>query len=201
MDGIVHTYKAHFVAKGFTQTYGVDYEETFSPIGDIRAIRILIVIVAFYDYEIWQMDVKTAFLNGYLDEDIYMHQEAGIKDLMRKSKSLVLLNMDKILKRYRMDNSKRGNISMQERLDLNKTQEGYVFILNRGAVDWKNSKQSTTAMSTIEAKYIAASEDAMEAIWIRKFISGLGIVPTINEPIKMFCDNPATLLIDNELGV
>ncbi|GJR68472.1 retrovirus-related pol polyprotein from transposon TNT 1-94 [Tanacetum coccineum] len=52
MDGIVHTYKARLVAKGFTQTYRVDYEETFSPVADIRAIRILIAITAFYDYEI-----------------------------------------------------------------------------------------------------------------------------------------------------
>ncbi|GKF00464.1 retrotransposon protein, putative, ty1-copia subclass, partial [Tanacetum coccineum] len=74
MNGNVHTYKARLVAKGFTQTYGVDYEETFSPVANIRAIRILIAITAFYDYEIWKMDVKTAFLNGYLDEDIYMVQ-------------------------------------------------------------------------------------------------------------------------------
>ncbi|GJX28056.1 retrotransposon protein, putative, ty1-copia subclass [Tanacetum coccineum] len=67
----------HLVAKGFTQTYEVDYEETFSPVTDIRAIRILIAIAAFYDYEIWKMDVKTAFLNGYLDEDIYMVQPEG----------------------------------------------------------------------------------------------------------------------------
>ncbi|GJS58859.1 hypothetical protein Tco_0653643 [Tanacetum coccineum] len=59
MDGAVHTYKARLVAKGFTQTYRVDYEETFSRVADIRAIRILIAIAAFYDYEIWQMDVKT----------------------------------------------------------------------------------------------------------------------------------------------
>ncbi|GKD87426.1 retrotransposon protein, putative, ty1-copia subclass [Tanacetum coccineum] len=72
MDGIVHTYKARLVAKGYTQLYRVDYEETFLPVADIRAIRILIAITTFYDYEIWQMDVKTAFLNGYLDEDIYM---------------------------------------------------------------------------------------------------------------------------------
>nr|GEW70822.1 retrovirus-related Pol polyprotein from transposon TNT 1-94 [Tanacetum cinerariifolium] len=77
MDGIVHTYKARLVAKGYTQLYGVDYEEMFSPVADIRAIRILIYIAAYYDYEIWQMDVKTAFLNGYLDEDIYMAKEAG----------------------------------------------------------------------------------------------------------------------------
>ncbi|GKA94703.1 retrotransposon protein, putative, ty1-copia subclass [Tanacetum coccineum] len=334
MDGIVHTYKARLVAKGYTQLYEVDYEETFSPVADIRAIKILISIAAFYDYEIWKMDVKTAFLNGYLDEDIYMvqpegfvdpnhprkvcklqrfiyglkqasrswnkrfdeeikifrfaqnldepcvYQKAsgsnvtflilyvddliimgnhiqslqsvkdylgrcfamkdlgeatfipGIKIYRDRSKRLIGLGqntyMDKILKRYTMDNSKRGHIPMQERLDLNKTQGAstpkevkfdcycdagfetdrddtksqteYVFILNGGAVDWKSSKQSTIAMSATEAEYIAASEAAMKAVWIRKFISGLGIVPTINEPIRMFCDNSAALHFANEPG-
>ncbi|GJR65701.1 retrotransposon protein, putative, ty1-copia subclass [Tanacetum coccineum] len=77
IDGAIHTFKDRLVAKSFTQTYGVDYEETFSPIADIRAIRILIDIVAFYDYEIWQMDVKTALLNGYLSEEVYMVQPEG----------------------------------------------------------------------------------------------------------------------------
>nr|GFC08478.1 retrotransposon protein, putative, Ty1-copia subclass [Tanacetum cinerariifolium] len=80
MDGKVHTYKARLVANGCTQTYGIDYEETFSPVADIRAIRILIAIAAYYDYEIWQMDVKTAFLNGRLDEDIYLEQPEGYVD-------------------------------------------------------------------------------------------------------------------------
>nr|GEY85197.1 putative zinc finger, CCHC-type [Tanacetum cinerariifolium] len=77
MDGTVHTYKARLVAKGFTQTYGVDYEETFAHVADIRAIKILVAIVAFYDYEIWQMDVKTVFLNGHLFEEVYMVQPEG----------------------------------------------------------------------------------------------------------------------------
>nr|GEX96925.1 retrotransposon protein, putative, Ty1-copia subclass [Tanacetum cinerariifolium] len=69
MDGKVHTFKSCLVAKGYTQTYDVDYEETFSHVADIRAIRILLAIIAFYDYEIWQMDVKTTFLNGHLSKD------------------------------------------------------------------------------------------------------------------------------------
>ena len=65
------------VAKGYTQKEGVDYEETFSPVAMLKSIRILLAIAAYFDYEIWQMDVKTAFLNGYLDETIYMDQPEG----------------------------------------------------------------------------------------------------------------------------
>ncbi|GJU68715.1 retrotransposon protein, putative, ty1-copia subclass [Tanacetum coccineum] len=74
MDGAVHTYKVRRVAKGYAQTTGIDYKETFYPVAYIRAIRILIAIAAYYDYEIWQMDVKTAFLNGYLNEEVTWRQ-------------------------------------------------------------------------------------------------------------------------------
>nr|GEW44721.1 zinc finger, CCHC-type [Tanacetum cinerariifolium] len=72
ISGAVHTYKTRLVAKGYTQTPGIDYEETFSPVADIRATRILMAIAAYYDNEIWQMDVKTVFLNGYLSKEVYM---------------------------------------------------------------------------------------------------------------------------------
>jgi len=77
MDGNVNTFKARLVAKGCTQTQGIDYEETFSPVASIKSIRILIAIAAFHDYAIWQMDVKTAFLDSYLSEDVYMVQPEG----------------------------------------------------------------------------------------------------------------------------
>ncbi|GKE09761.1 retrotransposon protein, putative, ty1-copia subclass [Tanacetum coccineum] len=71
--------------------------------------------------------------------------------------------------------------------DDTKSQTGYVFVLNGGAVDWKSSKQSTTAMSATESEYIAASEAAMEAVWIRKFISGLERAPEhYQNDIKIF---------------
>ena len=68
-DGI---FKIRLVAKGFRQTHGIDYDETFSPVVMLKSIRVLLAIAAYYDYEIWQMDVKTAFLNGNLLEDVYM---------------------------------------------------------------------------------------------------------------------------------
>ncbi|KAK8618171.1 hypothetical protein V6N13_116039 [Hibiscus sabdariffa] len=77
MDGNVQTYKGRLVAKGFRQIHGVDYDETFSPIAMFKSIRILLATAAFHDYEIWQMDVKTAFLNGKLEEDVYMTQPDG----------------------------------------------------------------------------------------------------------------------------
>ena len=73
----VETYKARLVAKGYSKKSGFDYEETFSPMAMIKSIRILLSIAAYYDYEIWKMDVKTAFLNGYLEENIYMMQPDG----------------------------------------------------------------------------------------------------------------------------
>nr|GFC37023.1 retrotransposon protein, putative, Ty1-copia subclass [Tanacetum cinerariifolium] len=76
-----------------------------------------------------------------------------------------------------------------------KSQTGYVFVLNGGAVDWKSIKQSIFATSSTYAEYIAAFDALKEAVWIRKFISGLGIVPTIEEPISMYCDNTGAIAI------
>nr|GEV82140.1 retrotransposon protein, putative, Ty1-copia subclass [Tanacetum cinerariifolium] len=324
MDGKVHTYKAHLVAKGCTQTYRIDYEETFSPVAEIRAIRILIAITAYNDYEIWQMDVKIAFLNGCLDKDIYIEQPKGyvdpkypnrvcklqrsiyglkqasrqcnkrldeeikkfgfiqnrdepcvyrkasgsdivflilydlgeaayilgIKIYRDRSRRLIGLSqsvyIEKILKKYNMHNSKKGYLPMEVKHDLSnelcaltpeevaymkkvpyasavgsimytvrctrpdvvftqnieyeryvfsvwretryiidvtgfcdaswqgdkddtKSQTGYVFVVNRGAVDWKSKKQTTIAMQSAQAEYVDASEATMEAVWIRKF--------------------------------
>ena len=63
-DGNVTVHKARLVVKGFRQVQGVNYDETFSPVAMLNSVQTMLEIAAFYDYEIWQMDVKTAFLNG-----------------------------------------------------------------------------------------------------------------------------------------
>nr|GEW00021.1 putative retrotransposon protein [Tanacetum cinerariifolium] len=292
MDGNVHIYKARLVAKGYTQTSGIDYEETFSPVADIRAIRILIAIAAVKTY------LGKCFAIKDLGEAAYI---LGIKIYRDRSKRLISLcqsaYIKKILKQYCMEKCKCGSIPMQEKLKLSKlqgastpaelkhmqnvpyapavgfimyvvrctrpdvafvqnvtirfqhnpgdiywttvknilkylrntkdtflvyeelkvscytdagyltdaddlkSQTGYVFILNGGDVDWKSAKQSIFATSSTEAEYIAAFDASNEAVWVRKFISGLGVVPTIKEPISMYCDNTGAIAIANESGI
>ena len=393
VDGKVETYKARLVAKGYRQRQGVDYDETFSPVAMLKSIRILLAIAAHYDYEIWQMDVKTAFLNGNLEEEVYMMQPEGfvskncpdkvcrllrsiyglkqasrswnirfdeairsydfvknedepcvyrkvsgsaisflvlyvddiliigndigmlstikawlsrhfsMKDLGEasyilgiriyrdRSKRMLGLSQSRyietIVKRFGMENSKRGLIPMRHRISLStsmspktpeeranmdmipyasaiwyimyamlctrpdiahalsvtsryqadpglehwkavkcilkylrrtkdlllvyggnslkvegytdssfqsdvddsKSNSGYVYTLNGGAVCWKSSKQDTTADSTTEAEYIVASDAAKEGVWLKKFITDLGVVPDSEEPISLYCDN------------
>ncbi len=393
-DGNVTIYKARLVAKGFRQIQGVDYDETFSPVAMLKSVRILLAIAAHYDYEIWQMDVKTAFLNGDIEEELYMMQPKGfvdpkdadkvcklqrsiyglkqasrswnlrfdkvikefgfvqtfgescvykkvsgssvsflvlyvddilligndvellksvksylnskfsMKDLGEasyvlgikiyrdRSRRLIGLSqstyLDKILKKFKMDTSKKGFLPMlsgiklsktqapatskdREAMDLipyasaigsimyamlctrpdvahaisltsryqsdpgnehwtavknilkylrrtkemflvyggeeelvakcyvdasfdtdpddSKSQSGYVFVMNGGAVSWRSSKQPVVAGSTTEAEYIAASEAAHEAIWMRGFINELGVVPNAMDPMTIYCDN------------
>ncbi|KAL0291283.1 UNVERIFIED_CONTAM: Copia protein [Sesamum radiatum] len=85
-NGEVTAFKARLVAKGYTQRPGVDFEETYSPVAMAKPIRILLAIAAWYDYEIWQMDVKTAFLNGFVEEEIFMDQPEGFTVVGKEQK-------------------------------------------------------------------------------------------------------------------
>ncbi|GJU33958.1 retrotransposon protein, putative, ty1-copia subclass [Tanacetum coccineum] len=217
-------------------------------------------IAAYYDYEIWQMDVKTAFLNGHLSEEVYMEQPEGfvnpkypnhvcklkrsiyglkqasrqwnkrfddeikkfgftqnpdepcikilswkkfcyerfrgcayilgIKIYRDRSKRLIGLNqsayIEKILKRFYMENSKRGSIPMQEKLKL--SEEHWTAVKNILKY-LRNTKDMFLLVMEVnmerelrDAEYIAAFDASKEAVWIHKFISGLGIVPQLKNP-------------------
>lgn len=77
VDGSIEKYKARFVAKGFSQKEGIDYEETFAPVARYTSIRTIIAIAASKGWKIHQMDVKTAFLNGVIEEKVYIEQIEG----------------------------------------------------------------------------------------------------------------------------
>ncbi|GJU68412.1 zinc finger, CCHC-type containing protein [Tanacetum coccineum] len=175
-------------------------QSDINPILDIRAIRILIAIAAFYDYEIWQMDVKAAFLNGYLNEE-------------------------KILKRFYMENSKRGTISMQEKLKLSKSEgastlaeiqrmQNILYALAVGLImyvvrctrlDVAFHLRKLTSDFNINPDVIRNERAqmlytrALDAFGKRSMDSQIhfwvGVVPTIEEPINMYCDNTGPIAI------
>nr|GFC56569.1 putative retrotransposon Ty1-copia subclass protein [Tanacetum cinerariifolium] len=122
MDGKVHTYKARLVVKGYTQTYGINYKETLSPVAKIKPIRIMLSIAGFHYYEIWQMDVKTTFLNEKLIEHVFMAQLKGFENV--KSKRLIGLSqgthLDINFKRFKMENSKKGNLPLHHDIKISK---------------------------------------------------------------------------------
>ena len=85
-NGSIDKNKARLVAKGYKQNEGLDYFDTYSPVTRITSIRMLIAIAALHNLEIHQMDVKTAFLNGDLNEKIYMDQPEGFISLGQEKK-------------------------------------------------------------------------------------------------------------------
>ena len=85
-DGTIDKYKVKLVAKGFKQQADLDFFDIFSPVTRVTSIRLLIAVAAIYDLKIHQMEVKTTFLNGDLDEEIYMDQPKGFVKLGQESK-------------------------------------------------------------------------------------------------------------------
>ncbi|GJU59039.1 retrotransposon protein, putative, ty1-copia subclass [Tanacetum coccineum] len=280
-----------------------------------------------YDYAIWQIDIKNCLLDWSLDEDIYMEQPEGDVDPNNPTvyaklqgcrrdaihfgfryieldlvvDGLISAYIDKILKKFSMQNSKKGFIPMEVKHDLSNEmcassdeEKAYMkkvpyasavgsimyavrctrpdvafaqnlvsryqqnpgklhwvavkhilkylrntkdmFLVYGGNPDteldvtgfcdaswqcdkmyevsdglclyrqWRSSrleeqKQTTIAMHATQSEYMAASEAAMEAVWIRKFVGDLGVMPSINKPINMYCDNSAAIIFANEPGV
>jgi len=79
-NGKVVRNKARLVAQGYSQEEGVDYDESFAPVARLEAIRLLMAFACFKGFKLYQMDVKSAFLNGFIQEDIYVKQPPGFEN-------------------------------------------------------------------------------------------------------------------------
>ena len=91
MDGSIERHKARFVARGFTQILGLDFDETFSPVISLTGLRILLALALLYNLEIHQLDVKTAYLNNEIDMVIYVEQPEGYDSIKYPQSKFVCL--------------------------------------------------------------------------------------------------------------
>ncbi|KAG8481484.1 hypothetical protein CXB51_026330 [Gossypium anomalum] len=289
-------YKARLVAKGYSQVPRVDFTDVFSPVVKHSSIRALLGIMAMHDLELEQLDVKTAFLHGELEEDIYMQQPEGftvsekedyvcllkksLYDLkqsprfnmrsakpvstplaahFRLSSALSPQSDDEIeymshvpyssavgslmyvmvcsrpdlsyavsaVSRYMANPGKehwkavqwilrylRGTTDVCLQfgrtedgvigyvdadfagdLDRRRSLTGYVFTIGGCAISWKATLQTTVALSTTEAEYMAITEACKEAIWLK------GLFSELNEDLQIstiFCDSQSAIFLTKD---
>lgn len=131
-SGVVTRNKARLVAQGYTQIEGVDFDETFAPVARLESIRLMLAVACLLKIKLYQMDVKSAFLNGYLNEEVYVEQPKGFVDPIQHEHVYKL--------RKALYGLKQAPRAWYERLTEFLTQNGY----NKGGVDKtlfvKNSK-------------------------------------------------------------
>ena len=92
------------------------------------------------------------------------------------------------------------DLDFQSDKDSRKSTSGYVFTLGSGTISWRSIKKSCISDSIMEAEYVAASEAAKEAFWLRNFLLDLGVVPPMQLPITLYCDNSGAVANSKELG-
>ncbi|GJU88977.1 retrovirus-related pol polyprotein from transposon TNT 1-94, partial [Tanacetum coccineum] len=149
-EGVVTKNKARLVAKWYRQEEGIDYDETFAPVARLEAIRIFLAYSSYMGFIVYQMDVKSAFLNGKILEEVYVEQPPGFES------SDFPNHVCKLNKALYQANPKESHLVAMKRI-FRKSTSGGCQILGGKLVCWSAKKQSSVAMSSVEAEYVVAA--------------------------------------------
>ncbi|GJQ92456.1 retrovirus-related pol polyprotein from transposon TNT 1-94 [Tanacetum coccineum] len=141
-NGVVSRNKARLVAQGYNQQEGIDYDETYAPVARLESIRILLAYACALDFKLFQMDVKSAFLNGFINEEVYVAQPSGFIDFEKpdhvyklkkalyglKQAPKACLNIKEMLKKFGLEDSKPMKTPMSSDTKLTKDEELSAFV-------------------------------------------------------------------------
>ncbi|TYJ98142.1 putative gag-pol polyprotein, identical [Cucumis melo var. makuwa] len=193
-DGSLEKHKARLVAKGYAQQHGIDFEEIFSSVARFETMRIVLALAAQQQWSVYQFDVKSAFLNGELQEEVYVEQSsskslvAEFKSHMKNKFEMTDLEMADA-QRFRSLvggliylTHTRPNIlysigvifsDWASSLDDRRSVSANVFTLGSGVITWSSKKHATVALSSSKEEYVAATSAACQAIWLRRMLTEL----------------------------
>ncbi|GJS92815.1 putative ribonuclease H-like domain-containing protein [Tanacetum coccineum] len=179
--GIVVRNKARLVAQGHRQEEGIDYDEVFAPVARIEAIRLFLAFASYMGFMVYQMDVKSAFLYGEIDEEVYVTQPKGslseyiicgsinqtwcdefevlMKGEFEMSAIGLLRKFDHMIGSLMYLTASRPDImfAVSVVLDTRKSTTGGCQFLGRRLISWQCKKQTVVATSSTEAEYVAAA--------------------------------------------
>ncbi|GJV70577.1 zinc finger, CCHC-type containing protein [Tanacetum coccineum] len=222
LDGTIEKFKAILVIHGFKQKSGIDYFDTYAPVARINTIRLLIAMTSIHNLIIHQMYMKTAFLNGKLDEEVnltkkFLSSRFSMKDMGEADIILVSTPMD-TSEKFMPNNGKvvtqikysrvigsvmyamsctRPDISFDiSNTKDNSSTSGWLFLLGGGAISWASKKQTCITSSIMESEFVALAAASKEAEWLRNMILN---IPSWSKPIahiSICCDSVATLAKD-----
>nr|GEV38335.1 putative polyprotein [Tanacetum cinerariifolium] len=209
---------ACFDAMGYNQQEGIDYDETFAPVARIEAIRLFLDYVAHKDFTIFQMDVKTSFLNSILKEDVYVGQPSGF---VSKQYPDHVYALDKAL--YGLKQAPRAcwktsgsycyrsmigslmylTLSRPDimfatyadhagcHLDIKSTSDSVQFLCDK-LVCWSSKKQNCMSISTAESEYVAVFDCCAQVLWMHTQLTDYGF---FYDRVPIYCDLKSAIAI------
>ncbi|KAI3493567.1 hypothetical protein L1887_40767 [Cichorium endivia] len=213
-EGNVVRNKARLVVKGYCQQEGIDYEETFAPVARLESVRIFLAYAVHKNFDVFQMDVKCAFLNGDLEEPFLLNNLLALK-----AKSILIiatyqadprephLAAVKTIFQYLHGTTAYGlwypansgfYIQAYSDSDLGgcsidrKSTSGGCQFLDRKLISWQSKKQTCVSISTAEAEYVAATACTSQIIWIQSQLKEYAINM---RKIPLFCDSQSAIRI------
>jgi len=199
-DGTVERYKARLGAKGYNQTEGLDYFDTYSPFAKLTTVRLVIALPSIHNWHLHQLDVNNAFLHGELQEDVYMLLPPGMVNF-RKMYTCIHNAALRVLKYLKgcpgrgLFFPKNSSLTLQGfsdadwagSLDTGKSISGQCFFLGNSMISWRTKKQITVSRSSSEGKYRALASATCELQWILYLLRDLHV--SCSKLPVLYCDN------------